>query len=120
MRRCSLPEIAPKKMESLVNLMMASSSLARPISAPPGLPPERAKVLREAVWKAMNDPEEILKEARRAIKDLGAVGVQVFSNVLGRPLTRPETMLGDTAVAVNPKDERYKHLVGKKLVLPLT
>jgi len=28
--------------------------------------------------------------------------------------TRPETMLGDTAVAVNPKDERYKHLVGKK------
>jgi valyl-tRNA synthetase len=33
--------------------------------------------------------------------------------------TRPETMLGDTAVAVNPKDERYKHLVGKMLVLPL-
>jgi len=34
--------------------------------------------------------------------------------------TRPETMLGDTAVAVNPKDERYKHLVGKTLELPLT
>ncbi|HEY1527787.1 MAG TPA: valine--tRNA ligase [Candidatus Angelobacter sp.] len=33
--------------------------------------------------------------------------------------TRPETMLGDTAVAVNPKDERYKELVGKKLRLPL-
>ena len=33
--------------------------------------------------------------------------------------TRPETMLGDTAVAVNPKDERYKHLIGKKLMLPL-
>ncbi len=33
--------------------------------------------------------------------------------------TRPETMLGDTAVAVNPKDERYKGLVGKKLRLPL-
>lgn len=33
--------------------------------------------------------------------------------------TRPETMLGDTAVAVNPKDERYSHLVGKKLILPL-
>ena len=33
--------------------------------------------------------------------------------------TRPETMLGDTAVAVNPDDERYKHLVGRKLVLPL-
>ena len=34
--------------------------------------------------------------------------------------TRPETMLGDTAVAVNPKDERYKDIVGKTLQLPLT
>jgi len=34
--------------------------------------------------------------------------------------TRPETMLGDTAVAVNPKDKRYKNLVGKKVILPLT
>ena len=34
--------------------------------------------------------------------------------------TRPETLLGDTAVAVNPDDERYKDLVGKKLQLPLT
>ncbi|MGH8293981.1 MAG: valine--tRNA ligase [Steroidobacteraceae bacterium] len=33
--------------------------------------------------------------------------------------TRPETMLGDTAVAVNPDDERYKHIVGKRLLLPL-
>ena len=33
--------------------------------------------------------------------------------------TRPETMLGDTAVAVHPDDERYKHLVGKKVILPL-
>ena len=33
--------------------------------------------------------------------------------------TRPETMLGDTAVAVHPEDERYKDLVGKKLLLPL-
>ncbi len=33
--------------------------------------------------------------------------------------TRPETMLGDTAVAVNPKDKRYEHMIGKTLVLPL-
>ncbi len=33
--------------------------------------------------------------------------------------TRPETMLGDTAVAVNPEDERYKHLVGQYVMLPL-
>ena len=34
--------------------------------------------------------------------------------------TRPETLLGDTAVAVNPEDERYTHLIGKTLKLPLT
>ena len=34
--------------------------------------------------------------------------------------TRPETLPGDTAVAVNPKDERYAHLVGKTVILPLT
>ncbi|SHH21892.1 valine--tRNA ligase [Thermosipho atlanticus] len=33
--------------------------------------------------------------------------------------TRPETMLGDTAVAVHPSDERYKHLIGKEVILPL-
>jgi valyl-tRNA synthetase len=33
--------------------------------------------------------------------------------------TRPETMLGDTAVAVHPEDERYKHLIGKRVMLPL-
>ncbi len=33
--------------------------------------------------------------------------------------TRPETMLGDTAIAVNPDDERYKHLIGKTAILPI-
>jgi predicted TIM-barrel fold metal-dependent hydrolase len=40
----------------------------------------------------MNEPKELLVEANRAIKELGGVGVQIFTNVLGRPLTRPETM----------------------------
>ena len=41
------------------------------------------------------------------------------SGYLELATTRPETMLGDTAVAVNPEDERYKDLVGKTLILPL-
>lgn len=41
------------------------------------------------------------------------------SGYLELATTRPETLLGDTAVAVNPNDERYKHLVGKMLVLPI-
>lgn len=41
------------------------------------------------------------------------------SGYLELATTRPETLLGDTAVAVNPNDERYKHLVGKTLILPI-
>ena len=41
------------------------------------------------------------------------------SQVLLVATTRPETMLGDTAVAVNPADERYQHLVGKEILLPI-
>ena len=44
------------------------------------------------------------------------VGTSEFITVA---TTRPETMLGDTAVAVNPRDERYTHLHGKKVLLPL-
>jgi predicted TIM-barrel fold metal-dependent hydrolase len=40
----------------------------------------------------MNDPDGLLTETNRAIKNLGAVGVQIFTNVLGKPLTKPETM----------------------------
>ncbi|MCM2323332.1 MAG: valine--tRNA ligase [Oligoflexia bacterium] len=47
---------------------------------------------------------------------LGADGVQ---EQLVIATTRPETLLGDTAVAVHPEDERYKHLHGKRAVLPL-
>ena len=41
------------------------------------------------------------------------------SGYLELATTRPETLLGDTAVAVNPEDERYKALIGKKLILPI-
>ncbi|WP_114569929.1 valine--tRNA ligase [Exiguobacterium flavidum] len=41
------------------------------------------------------------------------------SGTVGLATTRPETMLGDTAIAVNPKDERYAHLVGKTITLPI-
>jgi valyl-tRNA synthetase len=44
------------------------------------------------------------------------IGTEEFVNVA---TTRPETILGDTAVAVNERDERYKHLHGKKVLLPL-
>src|SRR5512140_1415452 len=40
----------------------------------------------------MNDPDGLMRETERAINELGAVGVQVFTNVLGKPLTAPETM----------------------------
>ncbi|MGH9947451.1 MAG: valine--tRNA ligase, partial [Pyrinomonadaceae bacterium] len=55
--------------------------------------------------------------------DVGGTGVadkRVHPPFITVATTRPETMLGDTAVAVNPKDERYKDLIGKTIALPLT
>lgn len=68
-----------------------------------------------------------------AISDLEVVPVEVKGNLwhLRYPVegekgrfivvatTRPETMLGDTAVAVHPEDERYRDLIGKNVILPL-
>jgi valyl-tRNA synthetase len=49
----------------------------------------------------------------------GQPGAAVPTQFITVATTRPETMLGDTAIAVNEKDERYKHLHGKKVLLPL-
>ncbi|HEU4727547.1 MAG TPA: valine--tRNA ligase [Kofleriaceae bacterium] len=69
-----------------------------------------------------------LWEIRYPIVGASADGAIVGASADGAPgsgeiivaTTRPETMLGDTAVAVNAKDERYKHLHGKQVELPLT
>jgi len=62
-----------------------------------------------------------LKEAPAKKKSRGGKkkGAFSFDDGVVVATTRPETMLGDTAVAVNPKDARYKHLIGATLVLPL-
>ncbi len=67
---------------------------------------------------ALSDIEVIYKEIpgafyhmRYPLKD-GSGYIQIAT-------TRPETMLGDTAVAVHPKDERYQHLIGKTVILPI-
>ncbi|MCC7463533.1 MAG: valine--tRNA ligase [Gammaproteobacteria bacterium] len=70
---------------------------------------------------------------RTALSDLEVIAEEESGNLwhLRYPLedgsghlvvatTRPETLLGDTAVAVHPQDERYRHLVGRQLCLPLT
>jgi len=58
------------------------------------------------------DTEGKLYYIKYPFKDADKDGVVVAT-------TRPETMLGDMAVAVNPKDKRYKKLIGKKLILPI-
>jgi len=68
---------------------------------------------------ALSDIEVEYKEVQGALYHLeyktkdGSASIVVAT-------TRPETMLGDTAVAVHPEDERYKHLIGQMLVLPIT
>jgi valyl-tRNA synthetase len=84
----------------------------------PDLPGQAAhQLVRSLSHRAVGSGSEIrtgpgkLSYIRYPIKDL-----QIS---LPSPRRYPETMLGDTAVAVSPNDERYQHLIGKTLILPL-
>ncbi|MBF8419436.1 MULTISPECIES: valine--tRNA ligase [Heyndrickxia] len=67
---------------------------------------------------ALSDIEVVYKEVQGAFYHL-AYPLSDGSGTIEIATTRPETMLGDTAVAVHPDDERYKHLIGKTIVLPI-
>ncbi|KAB7708611.1 valine--tRNA ligase [Bacillus aerolatus] len=71
-----------------------------------------------ATKTALSDIEVIYKDVQGAFYHMrypladGSGHIEIAT-------TRPETMLGDTAVAVHPEDERYKHLIGKTVILPI-
>ncbi len=67
---------------------------------------------------ALSNEEVIYKEDEGAFYHLKYF-IEGSEEYLDVATTRPETMFGDTAVAVNPKDERYKHLIGKNVILPV-
>ncbi|MEK5270810.1 valine--tRNA ligase [Aeribacillus sp. FSL K6-8394] len=68
---------------------------------------------------ALSDIEVIYKEVKGALYHL-KYPLADGSGYIEVATTRPETMLGDTAVAVHPDDDRYKHLIGKTVKLPIT
>ena len=72
-----------------------------------------------AARTALSDIEVIYKEVKGALHHM-RYPLADGSGFIEVATTRPETMLGDTAVAVHPEDERYKDLVGKMVVLPIT
>lgn len=67
---------------------------------------------------ALSNEEVIYKEIPGAFYHLKYI-IEGTNDYLDVATTRPETLFGDTAVAVNPNDERYKHLIGKNVVLPI-
>ncbi len=71
-----------------------------------------------AARTALSDIEVEYKEVQGHLYHL-QYPLQDGSGSITVATTRPETMLGDTAVAVHPEDERYKHMIGKMLVLPI-
>jgi tripartite-type tricarboxylate transporter receptor subunit TctC len=91
----------PESGRRLVPLVMAGSDFGRPIIAPPGVPPDRIKILRNAFNKTMADPE-LLAEAKRKNFDIAPT---------------PGEELGALAreVVVQPPDiiERLKHLISQ-------
>ncbi|MEI5905663.1 valine--tRNA ligase [Bacillus spongiae] len=68
---------------------------------------------------ALSDIEVIYKDVQGAFYHM-KYPLADGSGFIEIATTRPETMLGDTAVAVHPKDERYKDLIGKTVILPIT
>lgn len=67
---------------------------------------------------ALSNEEVIYKDDKGAFYHIKYF-IEGTNDYLEVATTRPETLLGDTAVAVNPNDDRYKHLIGKKVILPL-
>lgn len=67
---------------------------------------------------ALSNEEVIYKDIEGAFYHIKYY-IEGTKDYLEVATTRPETLFGDTAVAVNPKDERYKHLIGKKVILPI-
>lgn len=71
-----------------------------------------------ATKTALSDIEVIYKDVQGAFYHMRYPLVD-GSGHIEIATTRPETMLGDTAIAVHPEDDRYKHLIGKKAILPI-
>ena len=67
---------------------------------------------------ALSNEEVIYKEVDGALYHIKYF-IEGTNEFLEVATTRPETLFGDTAVAVNPEDERYKHLIGKNVILPI-
>ena len=67
---------------------------------------------------ALSTEEVIYKEDKGAFYHIKYF-IEGTDDYLDIATTRPETLFGDTAVAVNPKDKRYKHLIGKNVILPV-
>ncbi|MEW9107969.1 MAG: valine--tRNA ligase [Cytobacillus gottheilii] len=72
-----------------------------------------------ATKTALSDIEVIYKDVQGAFYHM-RYPLTDGSGYIEVATTRPETMLGDTAVAVHPEDDRYKHLIGKTVKLPIT
>ncbi|WP_445489669.1 valine--tRNA ligase [Niallia sp. 03133] len=71
-----------------------------------------------ATKTALSDIEVIYKDVQGAFYHM-KYPLADGSGYIEVATTRPETMLGDSGVAVHPKDERYQHLIGKKVILPI-
>ena len=75
--------------------------------------------LRYPLKEKIQNPYLVGRQAKSKIQNKSKTQNPKVQKYIVVATTRPETMLGDTAVAVNPQDKRYKHLIGETLILPL-
>jgi tripartite-type tricarboxylate transporter receptor subunit TctC len=82
----------PESGRRLVPLVMAGSDFGRPIVAPPGVPPDKIKILRDAFIKTMNDPE-LLAEAKRKNFDIAPTSGEELEALAKEVVVQPPEVI---------------------------
>jgi tripartite-type tricarboxylate transporter receptor subunit TctC len=88
----------PEKLQ-MINLIIASQAMARPFAAPPGIPDDRKKALRDAFDATMKDPE-FLAEAERLKVDINPIGGEAIDKMLAEIYRTPKDVLAKAAKAI--------------------
>ena len=84
----------PRSRRRLSTVMLGSGEFGRPIVAPPGLPPERTKLLREAFMKSMSDPQLLAEADKKKLEITPVSGEELarwrLKSLINRPMSWKE------------------------------
>jgi tripartite-type tricarboxylate transporter receptor subunit TctC len=83
---------SPEPSRRLANVILAAGALGRPMLAPPGTPPDRVKILREAYNKTMNDPE-FLADIKKRKYELEPIPGEELEAIVKEAMSQPREII---------------------------